>query len=161
MNSKNLLLQHLENNSRLTYEQLSLMLDKEEGDIKKAVEEYEKERVIVGYKTLIDWDKTDREYVTALIELKVTPQRDTGFDSIAKKICNYPEVQSCYLMSGSFDISVLLEGKTMKEVALFVAEKLAPIEQVQSTATHFVLKKYKDNGELYDFVPKDERRNLN
>ena len=80
---------------------------------------------------------------------------------IAKKICNYPEVQSCYLMSGSFDISVLLEGKTMKEVALFVAEKLAPIEQVQSTATHFVLKKYKDNGELYDIVPKDERRNLN
>lgn len=161
MEFKNLLLQYLENDSRLSYEQLSLMLDKDEGDIKKAIEEFEKEKVIVGYKTLIDWDKTDREYVTALIELKIIPQRDRGFDGIARKICNFPEVQNLYLMSGSYDLSVLIEGKTMREVALFVAEKLAPMEQVQSTSTHFVLKKYKDKGEIYDITPKDERRNLN
>lgn len=158
---KNLLLQYLENNSRLSYEQLALMLDKDEGDIKAAVEQYEKEKVIVGYKTLIDWDKTDREYVTAMIELKIIPQKDRGFDGIAHKICNYPEVRSLFLMSGSYDLSVLIEGKTMREVALFVAEKLAPLDQVQSTATHFVLKKYKDKGEIYDIIEKDERRNLN
>ena len=158
---KNLLLQYLENDSRLSYEQLAMMLDKDEGDIKAAVEKYEKEKIIVGYKTLIDWDKTEREYVTAMIELKIIPQKDHGFDGIARKICNYPEVRSVFLMSGSYDLSVLIEGKTMREVALFVAEKLAPMDQVQSTATHFVLKKYKDKGEIYDIIEKDERRNLN
>ena len=158
---KNLLLQYLENDSRLSYEQLALMLDKDEGDIKAAIEQYEKEKVIVGYKALIDWDNTEREYVTAMIELKIIPQKDRGFDGIAKKICNFPEVRSLFLMSGSYDLSVLIEGKTMREVALFVAEKLAVLDQVQSTATHFVLKKYKDKGEVYDIIEKDERRNLN
>ena len=157
---KNLLLQYLENDSRLTYEQLALMLDKDEGDIKAAIEQYEKEKVIVGYKALIDWDKTEREYVTAMIELKIIPQKDHGFDGIAKKICNFPEVRSLFLMSGSYDLSVLIEGKTMREVALFVAEKLATLEDVISTSTHFMLRKYKDNNVIYGAVPVDERGNI-
>jgi len=155
------LLALLENDSRLSDGQLALMLDKEVGQIKEMIEKYEKEKIIVGYKTLIDWDKTDREYLTALIELKVLPQRDRGFDGIAEKIRNYPEVQSLYLMSGSYDLAVIIEGRTMREVALFVAQKLAPLEQIQSTATHFVLKKYKDKGAVYDIEQRDERSNLN
>ncbi len=151
------LLKYLEDDGKLTTEQLAVMLDKEEGDIKKAVEEYEKNGVILGYKTLIDWDKTDREYVSALIELRVTPQRDGGFDKIAEKINNYPEVQSVYLMSGSFDLALIIEGKTLKEVAGFVARKLAPLDGVTGTATHFVLKKYKDKGVIYDSPEVDER----
>ncbi|MBQ1848612.1 MAG: Lrp/AsnC family transcriptional regulator [Clostridia bacterium] len=145
----NELLKLLEKDSRLTPEMLAAMLSKEVGDIKKEIEKYEKDGTIVGYNTLIDWDKTDREYVTALIELKITPQRDIGFDRVAERIYNYPEVQSLYLMSGGFDLCVLIEGKTLKEVALFVAEKLAPMDSVVSTATHFVLRKYKDKGLIY------------
>ncbi|NLK40083.1 MAG: Lrp/AsnC family transcriptional regulator [Clostridiales bacterium] len=153
------LLEILENDSRITAEQLAVMLDKEVGDIKKMIADYEKDGVILGYKTLIDWDKTEREYVSALIELKVTPQRDRGFDKVAEKIYNYPEVQSVYLMSGSYDIAVLIEGKTMREVAYFVAQKLAPLEYIISTATHFVLRKYKDKGVIYGPAETDERGN--
>lgn len=154
------LLKLLENDSSLTAEQLAVMLDKEVGDIKKLISKYEKEGVILGYKTLIDWDKTEREYVSALIELKVIPQRDGGFDSIAEKIYNYPEVQSVYLMSGGFDLALIIEGRTMKEVAYFVAQKLAPLDNISSTATHFVLKKYKDKGVVYDKPEIDVRGNL-
>ena len=105
----------------------------------------------------MDWDKTDREYVSALIEVKVMPQRDRGFDTIAEKIYNYPEVQSLYLMSGGFDLALIIEGKTMKEVAYFVAQKLATIEYVTATATHFVLRKYKDKGVIYGPAHIDER----
>ena len=104
------------------------------------------EKYDVDFETPIDWEKTGREDVTALIELKITPQRDLGFDRVAERIYNYPEVQSLYLMSGGFDLCVVIEGRTMREVALFVAEKLAPMESVISTATHFVLRKYKDKG---------------
>ena len=142
----NELLKLLEKDARLTPEMLAAMLDKESGDIRKMIDEYEKNGTIVGYNALIDWEKTDREYVTALIELKITPQRDLGFDRVAERIYNYNEVQSLYLMSGGFDLCVVIEGKTMREVALFVAEKLAPMESVISTATHFVLRKYKDKG---------------
>lgn len=142
----NELLKLLEKDARLTPEMLAAMLDKEAGDIKAMIDKYEKDGTIVGYNALIDWEKTDREYVTALIELKITPQRDLGFDRVAERIYNYPEVQSLYLMSGGFDLCVVIEGKTMREVALFVAEKLAPMESVISTATHFVLRKYKDKG---------------
>jgi len=124
----------------------------------------EKDGVILGYKALVDWDKTDKEYVTALIELKVTPQRDGGFAKTAERITNYPEVKSMYLMSGAYDYCVIIEGRTMKEVALFVAEKLAPIENVMSTSTHFVLRKYKDNGVNFRFGEEDsadERGNIN
>jgi DNA-binding Lrp family transcriptional regulator len=107
---------------------------------------------------MIDGDKTDREYVSALIEVKITPQRDRGFDRVAEQIYNHPEVQSLYLMSsGGFDLCVLIEGKTMKEVAYFVAQKLATIDGVISTATHFVLRKYKDKGVVYGAPEVDER----
>ena len=151
------LLEILEDNANLSYAQIAVMLDKEEGEIKNIIKEYEKDGVIVGYKTLIDWDKTDREYATALIEVKVVPQRDKGFDKVAEKIYRYPEVQSLYLMSGGFDFTVLIEGKTMKEVAYFVARKLAPIEYVTATATHFVLKTYKYNGVVYNSNEVDPR----
>ncbi|MCR5262808.1 MAG: Lrp/AsnC family transcriptional regulator [Clostridiales bacterium] len=154
------LLQLLEDDARLTADQIAVMLGKETGDIKELISDYEKNGVILGYKALIDWDKTEREYVSAMIELKVTPQRDKGFGAIAKKITNFPEVQSVYLMSGSFDIMVLIEGRTMKEVALFVAEKLAPMEAITSTATHFVLRKYKDKGVVYGIKEDDIRSSL-
>lgn len=151
------ILKLLEDDATLTAKQLAVMLEKEEGDIKKTISAYEKDGVILGYKTIIDWDKTDREYVTALIEVKLTPQRDRGFDKVAEKIYDYPEVQSLYLMSGAYDLAVFIEGKTMKEVAYFVAQKLAPIESVMSTATHFVLRKYKDKGVVYGIIEEDMR----
>ncbi len=151
------ILEILEDNANLSYAQIATMLDKEEGDIKNVIQQYEKDGVIVGYKTLIDWDKTDREYATALIEVKVVPQRDKGFDKVAEKIYRYPEVQSLYLMSGAYDFCVILEGKTMKEVAYFVAQKLSSLESVTGTATHFVLKKYKNNGAIYAVDEVDPR----
>ena len=154
------ILKLLEDNATLTAEQLAVMCNKEVGDIKNLIKTYEKEGVIVGYKTLVDWDKTDRECVSAIIEIKITPQRDRGFDHVAEKIYNYPEVQSLYLMSGGYDLCVQIEGKTMKEVAYFVAQKLAPIDSVISTATHFVLRKYKDKGVIYGVEEIDERGNF-
>ena len=154
------LLKLLENDATLTNSELALMLSKEEGDIKAMISELEREGVILGKRTVIDWDKTDREYVNALIEVKVMPQRDDGFDKIAEKIYNYPEIKALYLMSGGFDFTVLIEGKTMKEVAYFVARKLAPVEFVTSTATHFVLKTYKENGVVYKTPDNDPREKL-
>ncbi|MBQ9429037.1 MAG: Lrp/AsnC family transcriptional regulator, partial [Clostridia bacterium] len=112
------ILELLEQNGRISQKQLAVMLEKEEGEIKEMIEKLEKDGVILGYKAIIDWDKTDREYATALIELKVTPQYNRGFDAIAERIYNYPEVQSVYLMSGAYDLCVILEGKTIREVAL-------------------------------------------
>lgn len=155
------ILEMLEADGRLTAKQIALMLDKEEGEIRDMIEKFEKEGVILGYKAIVDWDKTDREYATALIELKVTPQYNRGFDAIAERIYNYPEVQSVYLMSGAYDLCVILEGKTIREVALFVAQRLAPLEAVLSTATHFVLRKYKDKGVIYGPANFDERGNCN
>ncbi len=154
------LLRLLENDARLSPKALALMLDKEEGDIKKMIEDCENDGIILGYHTVIDWDKTNTEYVTAMIELKITPQRDHGYDHVAEKIYNYPEVESLYLMSGGFDLAVFIKGKTMREVAFFVAEKLATIEDVISTSTHFMLRKYKDNNVIYGAVPVDERGNI-
>ena len=151
------MLELLENDSTLTPEQLAVMIGGDVEEIRSLIRSYEKDGVIVGYKTLIDWDKTDREFVSALIELKVEPQIDRGFDSIAERICNYPEVESVYLMSGGFDIAVMIEGKTLKEVAFFVAEKLSTMEGITGTATHFVLRKYKDKNTVYNRKPVDER----
>ena len=159
MQEKRNILELLEKDARLTSREIAVMLEKEEGDIKKMVSEMEKEGIVLGYRTIIDWDKTDKEYVSALIELKITPQRDRGFDRVAEKIYNYPEVESLYLMSGGFDLAVLIEGKTMREVAYFVANKLAPMEDVVATATHFVLRKYKDKGIVYGPAKTDERGN--
>ena len=154
------LLKLLEKNALLSARELALMCEKEEGDIKKMIDEYEKDGVVLGYTTVIDWDKVDSEHVNALIELKVIPQRDRGYDAIAEKIYNYPEVDSLYLMSGGYDLAVLLHGKTMREVAIFVAQKLATLEAVTSTATHFVLRKYKDHGVVFGAVEVDERGNV-
>ena len=146
------ILKLLEDDATLTAEQLAAMLDKEVGEIKNIIEKYEKDGVILGYKTIVDWDKTDRanRYVEHFL-------KNRGFDKIAKKIYNYPEVQSLYLMSGGFDLALIIEGKTMKEVAYFVAQKLATIEYVTATATHFVLRKYKDKGVIYGPAHIDER----
>jgi DNA-binding Lrp family transcriptional regulator len=151
------LLKLIKNDCRLSTKDLAAICERDEADIAAAIKKYEGDKVILGYKTLIDWDKTDREYVTALIELKVTPARNQGFDKVAEEIYSFPEVQSLYLMSGGFDLAVIIEGKTMKEVAMFVAERLAPLESVIATATHFVLKKYKDKGVVFGPDEKDER----
>ena len=159
MDTNRQLLELLEKDARLTPKELAAMLEKEEGDIRRRIGELEKDGVLLGYRTIIDWDKTDKEYVSALIELKITPQQDRGFDKVAERIYNYPEVESLYLMSGGFDLAVLLEGKTMREVAYFVASKLAPMEAVTATATHFVLRKYKDKGIVYGPAKTDDRGN--
>ena len=151
------ILTFLERNSRIDLKELAILLGSDEAVIANEIQQMEKEGIICGYHTLIDWDKTARESVTALIELKISPQEDRGFDKIAEKIRNYPEVQSVYLMSGGFDLAVFIEGKTLKEVAFFVAQKLAPMNSIQSTATHFVLKKYKDKGVNYGIPETDER----
>lgn len=143
------ILELLEENSRLVPKQIATMLDLEVEEVEKEINNLEEENILVKYSALIDWDKTDKEIVTALIDVKVAPERDRGFDEVAKRIYNFPEVSSLYLMSGGYDLSVRVEGKTMKEVALFVAEKLAPIDHVQSTATHFMLKTYKKDGVIY------------
>ncbi|MBQ8345664.1 MAG: Lrp/AsnC family transcriptional regulator [Clostridia bacterium] len=155
------ILRLLEEDATLTPKQLAVMLEMDEETVKNEVAAMEQNGTILGYRTIVDWEKTDRESVTAMIDVKLTPQRDRGFDRVAEKIYNYPEVQSVFLMSGAYDLSVLIEGKTMKEVAFFVSQKLAPIEAVISTATHFVLHKYKDKGVLYASNEIDERGNCN
>lgn len=147
----------LENDARMTPNQIAVMLGREPEEVAKIIEELISKKVILGYKTLINWEKTKTEKVTAFIELRVTPQRGEGFDKIAERIYQYDHVKTVWLMSGSFDIGLIVEGKTMKEVALFVAEKLAPMDSVVSTSTHFVLKVYKDVGVIFDKPDIDER----
>lgn len=130
----------------------------EEKEVADKIEKMEKENVIVGYKTIVNWDKTDKDVVVALIDLRITPQRGEGFDKVAERIYKYPQVKSLYLMSGAYDLSVTIEGKSMKEVALFVAQKLAPMDSIISTATHFVLKKYKEEGIVFEDDEKDTRQ---
>lgn len=151
------ILELLEQNSKITVDDIAIMLECPKDEIQKEIEVMEKEKIICGYHTLINWDKTDKEIVTALIEVRVTPQRGQGFDKIAERIYRFREVKAVYLMSGGFDLTVIIEGKTMKEVALFVAEKLSTLDAVLSTATHFVLKKYKDYGMILEEDKKDER----
>ena len=143
---RNEILRMLENNSRIDLHDLAIMLGTDDSVVLQEIEQMEKDGVICGYPTLINWDKTDTEKVTALIEVSVTPQRGQGFEKLAERICNYPEVKSIYLMSGAFDFVVFLEGKTLKEVSMFVSTKLSTLEAVSGTATHFILKKYKDHG---------------
>ena len=136
----------LENNARLSNRQLAAMLGTSEDEVEAAIEAYERDGVILGYKTLINWDKTDRDLCHARIELKVIPQSGLGFDDIANKLMEYDQVETVYLMSGAYDLALTVRGKSFKDVALFVSQCLAPIDAVQSTATHFVLKKYKERG---------------
>lgn len=147
----------IEKNSRIDLKELSIILGVEEADIVNEMELMEKEGVICGYHTLIDWEKTSAEKVNALIEVRVTPQKGNGFDSIAEKIYKYSEVHAVYLISGGYDLLVTLEGKSLKEVSNFVSEKLSTLDSVISTATHFILKKYKDHGTILAKKEVDER----
>ncbi len=151
------ILHAIDKNSKLTAKDLAAMLDSTEEEVAAVIKQLEEETVICGYPTLINWDKTESEKVTALIEVKVTPQRGQGFDKIAERIYKFDEVESVYLMSGGFDLTVIIEGKSMREVANFVSGKLAPMEAVLSTATHFVLKKYKEHGMPLVHDKTDER----
>lgn len=151
------LLRLLEEDSSLTPEQLASMAAMSVDEVKAAIKKYEDEKIILGYKAIIDWDRTDREAVTALIEVKVTPQRGEGFDRVAERIYQYEEVESVYLMSGAFDLTVIISGRTLKEVAQFVGERLAPLEDVTGTATHFILKKYKEKHLIFEKQEHQER----
>ena len=159
---KTQILKLLENDAKLTPQQISIMLNLPVDRVNNYINELEANGTILGYKTVVDWEKTDKESVSAMIDVKLTPQSGRGYDRVAEKIYNYPEVKSVFLMSGAYDLSVLIEGKTMKEVAFFVSQKLAPIDEVIATTTHFVLHKYKDTGVIYDQTPDiDERGNCN
>lgn len=154
---KEKILKAIDKNSKLTAEELAVMLGATTEEVTAAIGELEADSIICGYPTLINWDKTEDERVTALIEVKVTPQRGQGFDRIAERIYRFDEVNSVYLMSGGFDLTVIIDGKSMREVANFVSGKLAPMEAVLSTATHFVLKKYKEHGMPLVNEVEDER----
>lgn len=154
---KEQILMSIDKNSKLSAADLAVMLGTTEDEITSIIKQLEEENIICGYPTLINWDKVHCERVTALIEVKVTPQRGLGFDKIAERIYQFDEVQSVYLMSGGFDLTVIIEGKSMREVANFVSDKLAPMDAVLSTATHFVLKKYKEHGLPLVQTKNDER----
>lgn len=151
------ILTFIEKNSRIDLKELAIILGVDENVVINELQAMEEEHVICGYHTLIDWDKVGVDKVMAMIEVRVTPQRGLGFDKVAERIYNYPEVDSVYLISGGFDFMVTIEGKTLKEVAQFVSEKLSTLDTVLSTKTNFILKKYKDHGTILAEKPKDER----
>ena len=154
----NEILELLDNNSSLSTEDIATMIGATPEEVESEITKLEKENVIVKYNTLIDWDKTDKEIVTAFIDVKVTPERDLGFDAVARRIYKFPEVKSVHLMSGGYDLSVKIEDRTMKEVALFVAEKLATIDHINSTSTHFMLKTYKKDGVIFKGEQQENER---
>ncbi len=151
------LLSLLNQNARMTDGQLAVMLGQTEEEVTAARQKMEKAGIIRAYKAVVDWEKTQRQLVTAIIELRVTPRKDSGFEELAQTISRFPEVESLYLMSGGYDFAVHLNGASFQEVAMFVAKRLAPLDSVLSTATHFVLRRYKENH--VSFLPKerDER----
>lgn len=154
------ILRIIETNSRVGISDLAIRLGATEIDVANELKALEEEGIICGYHTLIDWEKTNLEKVSALIEVKVTPQRGQGFDHMAERIYQYPEVNAVYLISGGYDLLVNLEGKSIKEIASFVSDKLSTLDNVLSTATHFILKKYKDHGVVLGVKHKDEREML-
>lgn len=151
------LLAVIEKNSRMDVKELAVMLGAEEIDVVNELAALEAEGILCGYHTLVNWEKTGIDKVTALIEVRVTPQRGQGFDNVAERIQKYPEVRSVYLISGGYDLMVILEGKSLREVSAFVSDKLSTLDQVLSTATHFILKKYKDHGTVFGQKTVDER----
>lgn len=151
------LLRIIEKNSRMNLKELAVILGVEEMDVVNELAALEAEGIICGYHTMINWENTDIEKVNALIEVRITPQRGQGFDSLAERIYKYAEVNSVYLISGGYDLLVSLEGKSLREVSNFVSDKLATLDGVLSTATHFVLKKYKDHGTILTSKYEDER----
>ena len=154
------ILRIIEKNSRIDLGELAVLLGVEEIDIVNELAAMESEGVICGYHTLIDWEKTSIEKTTALIEVRVTPQRGHGFDSIAERIYQYPEVRDVYLISGGYDLLIIMEGKTLKEIANFVSDKHSTQDSILSTATHFILKKYKEHGTILDKKSTDERMQI-
>ena len=144
------ILEALEKDARLTHEKISAMTGDSVDEVTKKIEKAEKEHIILKYKAVINWSKFGDEKVWALVEVKVVPQRDVGFDAIAERIYRFPQVRSVYLASGTYDFAILVVGNTMQEIAVFVSEKLAPIDEVQGTVTHFILKKYKEDGEVFE-----------
>lgn len=151
------ILTFIEKNSRIDLKELAIVLGVDETTVVNELQQMEEEHIICGYHTIIDWDKVGIEKVTAMIEVRVTPQRGMGFDKVAERIYNYPEVNSVYLISGGFDFMVTIEGKTLREVSQFVSEKLSTLDSVLSTKTNFILKKYKDHGTVIAEQKKDER----
>ena len=151
------ILNYIETNSRIDIHDLAIMMGTDETTIMNELEEMEQSHIICGYHTLINWEKAGIEKVTAMIEVRVTPQRGMGFDKVAERIYNYPEVNSVYLISGGFDFMVTLEGRTLREVSEFVSDKLSPLDSVLRTKTNFILKKYKDHGTIMAEQRKDER----
>lgn len=148
----------LETDCTLNNEQIAALCNTTESDVAQRVEELRKEGILLGYKAVVNWEKTAEELVEALIEVKVTPQREKGYDRIAERIYQYDEVESCYLMSGGYDLAVMLSGKTLKQVALFVSQKLSPIDGVLSTTTHFILKKYKQQNLIFEQKEEQKER---
>jgi len=144
------ILKILENDARTTAKQISTMTGTPSTEVARLIKQAEKERTILKYKTIINWEKVEDEQVWALIEVKVTPQRDVGFDAVAERIYRFPQARSVYLLSGTYDLLVLVMGKTMHEIADFASQKLAPVEGVQGTVTHFMLKRYKEDGEILE-----------
>ncbi len=140
----------LEQNSRATPEQISTMLNIPISEVERIIKKAEEDRIVLKYKTIINWSKLKEGEVWALVEVRITPQHDVGFDAIAEHIYRFPQVYSAYLVSGTYDLAILVKGKNMQEISSFVTEKLAPLEKVQSTVTHFLLKKYKDSGEIME-----------
>ena len=155
---RNDILSLLERNVKLTADEIAVRLGIPEAEARDEITRMEKEQIICGYNTLINWDRTDSEYLTAIIEVKVTPSRGQGFNKIAERIYQFDEVKSVYLMSGGYDLSVIIEGKSIKDISYFVSDKLSPLESVLSTATHFVLKKYKDHGVILNEQPGGDER---
>lgn len=154
------LLSILEKNPRLTNKEIAVMLGLDESVVAKKIKELEDDGIVRGYRAMIDTQKTDTQYVTALIEIKVQPKFSRGFDDIAQRISELDEVESVFLMSGGFDLCCTVTDKSFQEVALFVAKRLSPLEGVVSTSTHFVLKKFKEQGVMFVDTPKDERRKI-
>ena len=150
----------LERNSRMTPEEIAVLLGSSKELIAEEIRKMEEQNIICGYNTLINWEQADTDKVTGLIEVRVSPQRGKGFDHIAERIYNYPEVKSVYLISGGYDLLVILEGKSLREIASFVHSKLSTMESVLSTATHFILKKYKDDGIIFDQQKADQRQSI-
>lgn len=154
------ILRILEQNARISLEDIAVMVEKTPEEVAKQIDAWQAQHVINGYRALIDWEKAGADHVQAIIELRVSPKRDCGFDEIAATIARFDEVDSVMLMSGGYDLSLVMSGKSFQDIALFVAKRLSPLDDVLSTATHFVLRTYKKDGVLYGVEPADERELL-
>lgn len=157
MSLKKRILELLEHDARLSAKTIASMIDQNEDEVQRIISQFEKDKTILGYHAVVNWEKTDWEGVTAMIEVKVSPEREVGFNNIAERIYRFPEVRSVYLMSGGYDLSVIVEGESMKDVARFVSHKLSALDQVQSTVTHFIMKRYKEDHFIFDENEEDKR----